>query len=230
MPKRSRQGCQIYAKSGDQSPGEQTLALHYGKYMNSQSYVWGRDLSNPAQKHLWPDLFHGDWNSTYVLRVDFNEYELQDQNPWKCPCCLCGPFLEQKQGFPCTLAWGLGVGAFFANFPMKATLAWLSVGRRSSFDGCVWGDGILDRVWDEKPSSSSFSDGQLNGTYLSGESFSLFWSDNLWILTAKVLQNHWKSALTLQPKLHAHLVSELVDALQSIFCGRIRRQNHQAQI
>jgi hypothetical protein len=112
-------------KAATKVRGEQTLALHYGKYMNSQSYVWGEgSSSNPAQSTYGLTYFMSDWsNFDMSLRVDFNEYELQDQKPMKMSLLPLWTFPRAEAGFPLYFGLGLGVGAFFRQLPNESNLS-----------------------------------------------------------------------------------------------------------
>lgn len=103
------------------------LALHFGRYMASQSYDWGKNgQEDDAGKNQFGVTYRvGEWYNSMdlALRLDYSEFELADENPTKLSFLPLITFPDASSRFPLYFGAGLGLGVFFKQASGKSALS-----------------------------------------------------------------------------------------------------------
>lgn len=146
------------------------LALHFGRYMGSQSYEWGK---NGQEDDVGENTFGvtyrvGEWQNSMDLnmRIDYAEYTLAGEKSSKISFMPLLTFPDANSRFPLYFGAGLGMGVFFKQVDKKSAVSLdyqLILGARF-FDifentGFFIEAGLKNHV-------HLLSSGQLNGTFL----------------------------------------------------------------
>lgn len=152
------------------STSDHYLALHFGKYMASQSYEWGKNgQEDDIGKNMFGVTYRvGEWQNSMDLniRIDYAEYTLAGENSSKISFMPVVTFPDASSRFPLYFGAGLGLGVFFKQINQKSALSLdyqLILGARF-FDifentGFFVEAGLKNHV-------HLLSAGQLNGTFL----------------------------------------------------------------
>lgn len=148
------------------------LALHFGRYMASQSYDWG---DNGQEDDVGGNSFGltyrvGEWHNSMDLnlRLDYGEYNLEGGRPTKLSFLPLITFPDANSRFPLYFGIGAGLGVFFKQIDSKSAISFdyqLVAGARF-FDvfentGFFIEAGLKNHLL-------ILSSGQLNGTFLAG--------------------------------------------------------------
>ncbi|WP_413944247.1 hypothetical protein [Bdellovibrio sp. HCB-162] len=159
-------------QAGNPGPTDHFLALHFGRYMSSQSYDWGK---NGQQDDVGGNTFGvtyrvGEWQNSMDLnlRIDYAEFDLPVENPSKLSFMPLLTFPDAGSRFPLYFGAGVGLGVFFKQTNSKSALSLdyqLVLGARF-FDifentGFFIEAGLKNHI-------HLLSSGQFNGTFLSG--------------------------------------------------------------
>lgn len=154
------------------STSDHFLALHFGRYMSSQSYDWSK---NGSQDDVGGNSFGvtyrvGEWQNSMDLnlRIDYAEFDLPGENPSKLSFMPLVTFPDASSRFPLYFGAGLGLGIFLKQTSDKSALSLdyqLVLGARF-FDvfentGFFLEAGLKNHL-------HLLSSGQLNGTFLAG--------------------------------------------------------------
>lgn len=146
------------------------LALHFGRYMGTQSYEWGK---NGQEDDVGGNSFGvtyrvGEWQNSMDLnlRIDYSEFTLAGEKTSKISFLPLFTFPDANSRFPLYFGAGLGMGVFFKQVDTKSALSLdyqLILGARF-FDifentGFFIEAGLKNHV-------HLLSSGQLNGTFL----------------------------------------------------------------
>jgi hypothetical protein len=103
------------------------LALHLGKYMNSQAYEWSGRGKREDVGDISGGLTYrvGEWNGSMDLnlRVDFNQFKIDDQRPLKMSLLPLITFPEASSKFPLYFGFGVGVGVFFKQVEDESSIS-----------------------------------------------------------------------------------------------------------
>lgn len=153
-------------------PDDHYLALHFSKYMASQSYDWG---DNGQEDDVGGNSFGltyrvGEWQNSMDLnlRLDYSEYNLAGGRPTKLSFLPLLTFPDAGSRFPLYFGIGAGLGVFFKQLDGKSAVSFdyqLIAGARF-FDvfentGFFIEAGLKNHLL-------ILSSGQLNGTFLAG--------------------------------------------------------------
>lgn len=150
--------------------GPRYLALHYGQFVNSTAYKWGKKDSEKSvgQRTYGVTYRVGEWvNSMDLLfRGEFCDYEADGFYNQKLSFSPVVTFPDAKAGFPLYFGAGAGMGVFFRQMEKESSLTFdyqLVMGARFNniYDG--FGFSIETGL---KNHLSLLSDGQFNGTFL----------------------------------------------------------------
>lgn len=148
------------------------LALHFGRYMSSQSYDWSPSgQQDDVGKNMFGVTYRiGEWQNSMDmnLRIDYTEFDLPGENPSKLSFMPLITFPDAGSRFPLYFGAGLGLGVFFKQASGKSALSLdyqLVLGARF-FDifqntGFFVEAGLKNHI-------HLLSSGQFNGTFLSG--------------------------------------------------------------
>ncbi|XGC81727.1 hypothetical protein ACES2L_04425 [Bdellovibrio bacteriovorus] len=146
------------------------LALHFGKYMSSQSYEWGK---NGQEDDVGGNNFGvtyriGEWYNSMDLnlRIDYTEFEVGDENSSKISFVPMITFPDASSRFPLYFGAGIGPGVFFKQVSGKSSLSLdyqLIAGAR--FFNIFENTGFFIEAG-LKNHLLLLSSGQLNGTFL----------------------------------------------------------------
>lgn len=146
------------------------LALHFGRYMGTQSYEWGK---NGQEDDVGGNSFGvtyrvGEWQNSMDLnlRIDYSEFTLAGEKTSKISFLPLFTFPDANSRFPLYFGAGLGMGVFFKQVDTKSAVSLdyqLILGARF-FDifentGFFIEAGLKNHV-------HLLSSGQLNGTFL----------------------------------------------------------------
>lgn len=146
------------------------LALHFGRYMGSQSYDWGK---NGQEDDVGGNNFGvtyrvGEWQNSMDLniRIDYAEYTLAGEKTSKLSFMPLLTFPDANSRFPLYFGAGIGAGVFMKQVEKKSAISLdyqLILGARF-FDvfentGFFIEAGLKNHV-------HVLSSGQLNGTFL----------------------------------------------------------------
>ena len=161
-------------ESGSSSNGSSAryLALHFGTYTSSVAYKWGGDekLEDIATRSYGVTYRVGEWTNSMDLqfRIDFNDFEIDDQYIQKLSFIPMVTFPDAASNFPLYFGAGIGAGVFFRQINKESSLSLdyqLLMGAR--FLDIYNGAGFFIETG-LKNHLHILSDGQLNGTFLSG--------------------------------------------------------------
>ena len=147
------------------------LALHFGRYMSSQSYDWGAGQVDDLGKNNFGVTYRvGEWYKSMDLnlRIDYIEYDFPGEKPAKISFMPLITFPDAGSRFPLYFGAGVGMGVFMKQLSGKSALSLdyqLVLGARF-FDifentGFFIEAGLKNHV-------HLLSSGQFNGTFLSG--------------------------------------------------------------
>ncbi|MEN0058150.1 MAG: hypothetical protein AAGB31_04900 [Bdellovibrio sp.] len=146
------------------------LALHFGRYMASQSYDWGK---NGQEDDVGNNTFGvtyrvGEWlNSMDMnLRIDYSEFDVGREDASKLSFLPLITFPDASSRFPLYFGAGLGLGIFFQQASSKSALSLdyqLVAGAR--FFNIYENTGFFVEAG-LKNHLLLLSSGQLNGTFL----------------------------------------------------------------
>jgi hypothetical protein len=153
------------------SEGDSLLMLHVGGYVNSQSYLWkGSEKREGVAKATYGITYLVDqWSGFDVdIRADFTEYVLDEVRPTKLSVMPLFTFPKAESRFPLYFGFGAGLGIFFTQVEGESNLSMdyqLIAGKR--FINLMGNFGLFAE-YGLKNHLHVLSDGQLNGTFLSG--------------------------------------------------------------
>lgn len=154
------------------------LSLHVGKFMQSESWNWDKDLKKTDVGDFSVGFTYrmSELNNSmdYNLRVDFNQYKIGNENPLKMSLLYAITFPDVNSKFPIYFGAAAGPGVFFKQVNSRSPLALdyqLIVGAR--FFNIYENTGFFLESG-LKNSLFLTSEGQFNGTYLSGGSVFTF--------------------------------------------------------
>lgn len=154
---------------GGAGGGEQLLMLSLGTYIGSKSYQWkGSDSRDNVGRTSYGVTYLFDhWGSMDVnLRVDFNEYRMDDDRLTKMSILPLITFPPASARFPLYFGIGAGLGVFFKQIPEESNLSFdyqLVAGAR--FMDLFENFGFFFELG-MKNHLHLLSDGQLNGSTL----------------------------------------------------------------
>ncbi|WP_413584905.1 hypothetical protein [Bdellovibrio sp. HCB274] len=156
--------------SGNRGPSDHYLALHYGRYMASQSYDWGKNgQEDDVGKNSFGVTYRvGEWYNSMdlVLRMEYNDYEVGGENPSKISFLPVIMFPDASSRFPLYFGAGAGLGIFMKQTNSKSMLTLdyqLLAGAR--FFNVFESTGFFIEAG-LRNSLFLLSSGQLNGTFL----------------------------------------------------------------
>lgn len=152
-------------------PNDHYLALHVGRYMDSQSYDWGQNgKEDGSGKNTYGVTYRiGEWYNSMdlALRLDYGEYALaNDERPTKLSFMPLITFPDATSRFPLYFGAGVGLGVFFKQASAKSALSLdyqLVAGAR--FFNIFENTGFFIEAG-LKNHLLILSSGQLNGTFL----------------------------------------------------------------
>lgn len=152
------------------SSAEHYLALHFGKYMGSQAYEWGKRGREDNVGGLNGGVTYrvGEWINSMDLniRIDYQEFEVLGENTSKLSIMPLITFPDSASRFPLYFGFGGGLGVFFKQLEDKSPISFdyqLVLGARF-FDiyentGFFIESGLKNHL-------HLLTTGQLNGTFL----------------------------------------------------------------
>ncbi|MEK2687975.1 hypothetical protein [Bdellovibrio sp. GT3] len=162
-----------YVGGGSQSnngPSDHYLALHYGRYMASQSYDWGKNgqEDNVGKNSFGVTYRVGEWYNSMdlALRMEYNDYEVGGENPSKISFLPVIMFPDASSRFPLYFGAGAGLGIFMKQTNSKSMLTLdyqLIAGAR--FFNVFESTGFFIEAG-LRNSLFLLTSGQLNGTFL----------------------------------------------------------------
>lgn len=152
--------------------GDHYLALHFSRYMGSQSYEWGQSgrQDDVGGNGVGVTYRVGEWYNSMDLniRFDYNEYNVAGEKPTKLSIMPLITFPDANSRFPLYFGAGAGVGVFFKQADNESALSFdyqLVAGARffNVFEntGFFIESGLKNHLL-------LLSSGQLNGTFLAG--------------------------------------------------------------
>lgn len=150
-------------------PNDHFLALHLGKFMGSQSWDWGPSgLEDIGNTSIGVTYRVEEWANSMDLdiRVDFNEYSLGGEKPFKMSLMPLLTFPDAASRFPLYFGIGAGLGVFFKQLKEESPLAFdyqLIMGAR--FFNIIENTGFFVEAG-LKNHLLLTSSGQFNGTFL----------------------------------------------------------------
>ena len=148
------------------------LALHFGRYMSSQSYDWGK---NGQEDNVGTNQFGltyrvGEWlNSMDLnLRMDYMQFDVGGESPSKLSFMPLITFPDANSRFPLYFGAGIGLGVFFTQAQSKSALSLdYSLVAGARFFNVFENTGFFIEAG-LKNQLLILSSGQLNGTFLAG--------------------------------------------------------------
>ncbi|WP_413575346.1 hypothetical protein ACLVWU_13595 [Bdellovibrio sp. HCB290] len=156
--------------STNNGPSDHYLALHYGRYMASQSYDWGKNgQEDDVGKNSFGVTYRvGEWYNSMdlALRMEYNDYEVGGENPSKISFLPVIMFPDASSRFPLYFGAGAGLGIFMKQTNSKSMLTLdyqLLAGAR--FFNVFESTGFFIEAG-LRNSLFLLSSGQLNGTFL----------------------------------------------------------------
>lgn len=106
---------------------ERILALHFGKYMDSQAFEWGRSGRENQVGGFQAGVTYriGEWvNSMDLnLRVDYLEFDVMGEQTSKISFMPVITFPDAASRFPLYFGFGGGLGVFFNQVKDKSPLS-----------------------------------------------------------------------------------------------------------
>lgn len=182
QPKVGRKAASAYfAKDADASQethsrssagGENVLMLHLGKYVGSQAYQWkdSGKQDNVGRASYGVSYLFDEWGGLDTfIRVDFNEYDVNGTKASKLSLLPLWTFPRAESRFPLYFGIGAGLGVFFTQVEGESNLALdyqLVAGAR--FMDLADTNGGFFIEYGMKNHLHILSDGQLNGTVVTG--------------------------------------------------------------
>lgn len=161
-----------YVGGGGSSGGSQDhyLAIHYGRYMASQSYDWGKNgQEDDVGKNNFGVTYRvGEWYNSMDMniRIEYADYSVGDEHPSKLSFLPVITFPDANSRFPLYFGAGAGLGIFMKQTNAKSMLTLdyqLIAGARffNVFEntGFFLEAGLRNSLF-------LLSSGQLNGTFL----------------------------------------------------------------
>lgn len=160
------------AQNYGSGPSDHYLAIQLGRYMNSQSYDWGKNgqQDDVGGNSVGVTYRVGEWQNSMDLnlRIDYAEFDLPGENPQKLSFMPLLTFPDAGSRFPLYFGAGVGLGVFFKQASSKSAISLdyqLVLGARF-FDifentGFFIEAGLKNHI-------HLLSSGQFNGTFLSG--------------------------------------------------------------
>lgn len=156
---------------GYNGPDDHYLAIHFGRYMGSQSYEWGK---NGSESDVGANTFGvtyriGEWYKSMdmAIRIDYSEFNVAGEKPTKLSLMPLYMFPDASSRFPLYFGAGAGLGIFFKQVDGKSAISLdyqLVAGARffNVFEntGFFIETGIKNHL-------HLLSSGQMNGTFLS---------------------------------------------------------------
>ncbi|AHI05274.1 hypothetical protein BDW_03830 [Bdellovibrio bacteriovorus W] len=154
------------------SNSDHFLAIHFGRYMGSQSYDWSKQgqKDDVGGNNFGVTYRMGEWQNSMDLhiRIDYTEFDLPEENASKLSFMPLITFPDASSRFPLYFGAGLGLGVFFKQVSDKSALSLdyqLVLGARF-FDifentGFFIEAGLKNHI-------HVLSSGQFNGTFLAG--------------------------------------------------------------
>lgn len=176
QPRVGRQAAQKYFEnrspsSSSSGPSDHFLALHFGRYMNSQAYEWGErgKQEDIGENTIGLTYRVGEWENSMDLnlRIDFNEYKIGEERPLKMTLMPLLTFPDASSRFPLYFGFGAGLGVFFKQLQDESTIAFdyqLLMGAR--FFNVYENTGFFIETG-LKNHLQILTSGQFNGTFLS---------------------------------------------------------------
>lgn len=108
-------------------PSDHYLALHFGRYMASQSYDWGKNgQEDDVGKNQFGVTYRvGEWYNSMdmLLRIDYSEYDVGGETPNKLAFVPMIMFPDATSRFPLYFGAGAGLGVFFKQASGKSALS-----------------------------------------------------------------------------------------------------------
>lgn len=148
------------------------LALHLGRFMNGRSWDWGKEGPQDRVGTNTYGLTYrmSEWNNSmdWSLRVDFTEFQVDDEKPLKMTFLPLLTFPDATSKFPLYFGGGVGLGVFFKQIHSESNISLdyqMMVGAR--FLNIYENAGFFIETG-LKNHLLLTSDGQFNGVYLSG--------------------------------------------------------------
>lgn len=158
------------ASPSSTSSREHFLGLHFGGFIDSDTYMWGRqDKSEDVGKMTAGVTYRmGEWVNAadLLLRADFETFEVDEFKPLKMSIIFAATFPDATSHFPLYFGAGVGPGIFFKQARVESPLSLdyqLLAGMRffDVFEGVgFFAEGGL------KNHLHLLSDGQFNGTFI----------------------------------------------------------------
>ena len=103
------------------------MALHIGKLINADSWKWGSQDKNKNVGSATVGVTYRvkEWADTtdLLIRIDFNEYDLDGKKPQKLSFIPMILFPEASSEFPLYFGAGVGLGVFFKQLNAESALA-----------------------------------------------------------------------------------------------------------
>ncbi|MBX3041292.1 MAG: acyloxyacyl hydrolase [Bdellovibrionaceae bacterium] len=153
-------------------PQDHYLAIHYGRFMNAQSWDWGQKgrEDKTGSNNYGLTYRVSEWNNAmdWSLRVDFTEYNVAGERPLKMSLLPVLTFPDASSRFPLYFGAGAGLGIFFKQIDGESPLSFdyqLMMGAR--FFNIFENVGFFIETG-MKNHLLLTSSGQFNGVYLSG--------------------------------------------------------------
>ncbi len=99
------------------SSSDHYLALHFGGFITSESYVWGRDEKAEDVGKITGGVTYktSEWvnSADLLLRADFQSYAVDEYKPVKMSIIFAAAFPDSSSRFPLYFGAGIGPGIFF---------------------------------------------------------------------------------------------------------------------
>lgn len=114
------------AASNSRSSGEEMMMLSLGTYLSGTSYEWkGSDKRESVGRVSYGVTYLFDtWSKLDTnLRLDFNEYKLDDDRATKLSIMPLWTFPQVDSRFPIYFGFGVGLGVFFVQVPEESNLS-----------------------------------------------------------------------------------------------------------
>lgn len=123
----TRSGSRGSANSGsDSGSGGELMMLGLGSFVNSTAYNWkGTDKRDNVGRLSYGVTYLFDaWSKIDTnLRLDFNEYKLDDDRAVKLSIMPMWTFPQFDSRFPIYFGFGVGLGVFFVQVPDESNLS-----------------------------------------------------------------------------------------------------------
>ncbi len=116
----------VVKETAVQSSRAHYMVLHIGKLVNTTAWNWG-DKSrekDAGSASIGVTYRVGDWRglTDYLIRLDFNEYDIKGQKPQKLSFLPMIMFPDAASEFPLYFGVGAGPGVFFKQVGGEASL------------------------------------------------------------------------------------------------------------